>query len=479
MPSFTPFAEDVADLFRQAGELLKGHFTEALATGPVARFAPPSELEAAYASPLPPEGRPMEDVWRDLRRILREGVVLHHPACMGHQVAPAFPLAAVGGGIAQAVNQALAAWEGSPSAAHLERQVIRWFLDLAGFGPGAAGSFVTGGSLANLTGLLAARNRDGAAWEDGADRSLKPAVLCSDQVHYSVERACGVLGLGSRAAVKVPTDARFRMTPEAVEAALAACRAEGRTPIALVATAGTTSAGAFDPLRPLARVARREGLWFHVDGAHGASFLFSERHRHLLDGIEEADSIAWDPHKMLFMPMSASLVLFARGDDMDRLFRQEAPYIFGTASDIPRDLDSGGRTLACSRPWDALKIWLPLTRYGAPVFGEMIDATVETAGILHGLVRDAPDFEELHAPEANILCFRYRWDGAAEDELDAFNYALRNGLNRSGRAWITTAVLGGKRALRATVMNPTTGPDQPRRLLEALRETARGMRGAS
>ncbi len=476
MPGFPPYEEDIADLFRQAGELLAAHFDEVRARGPIDRFASPAELAPSYAAPLPPDGRPIEAVWEDLRRILREGVALHHPACLGHQVAPAFPLAAAGGAIAQAVNQAVAAWEGAPSAAHLERQVLRWFSDLAGFGPDAAGSFVTGGSIANLTGILAARSRDGSAWEAGVDPAKRPAVLCSDQVHYSIERACGVLGLGSRSVVKVPTDDRLRMTPEAVEASLAACRKEGRNPIALVATAGTTSTGSFDPLRPLARIARREKLWFHVDGAHGASFLFSERHRGLLDGIEMADSLAWDPHKMLFMPMSASVILFARSPDMDRLFRQEAPYIFGTSGDIPPEMNAGERMLACSRPWDALKIWLSLTRHGARVFGEMIDTTVETAAGLHARVRAAPDFEPLHAPEANILCFRYRWDNASAEALDAFNYDLRNRLNRSGKAWITTAVVKGKRALRTAVMNPLTGRAEIEGLLAELRRIARGMR---
>lgn len=473
----SPYDEDFSRVFREAGDLVSRHLSDPRRKR-LTRFRRPAALAPMFRGGAPRGGKPSAKVWRELGKVLDAGVLLHHPAYLGHQVAPPFPIAAAAAGIGAAVNQGMAAWELSPAASLLERQVLRWLSDLAGLGPRAAGAFVPGGTIGNLYGILAARNRaaDGAAWEKGADRRQRLRILCSDQVHYSVERACGVLGLGARAAVKVPTDGRFRMTADAAEEAVRSCRRRGERPTALVATAGTTSTGSFDPLGPLAAVARRHGLWLHVDGAHGASLLLSRRHRALLSGIDRADSVAWDPHKMLFMPMSASAILFRRGMDMDALFRQDAPYIFGTAGDIPASLNPGERSILCSRSWDALKVWLSFRRYGTAVFATMIDRAIKVTRALHAAVLSSDDLEPLHEPECNILCFRYRWSGARDAELDRLNFALRNAVNRSGRAWLTTTVLRGRRVLRAVVINPLTTEEDARKLLADLRRIAKALR---
>ena len=477
MTASLPYRDDIAELFAAAGALLKEHFA-GLAEKPVTRFQPPATLEKKHDRRLGEKPQEMSRVWAHLTQILRDGNLLHHPGYMGHQVAAPFPLAAAAAGIAQAVNQGMAVWEMSPAATIIERRVLRWMSDAVSLGPEAAGAFVSGGTMANLCGILAARNRagDGSIWQRGTDRADRLCVLVSDQTHYSIARSCGVLGLGSDAVVQVATDDRFRMTAEAVEEALTVCRTNGRRPIALVATAGTTSTGSFDPLDELAPIAQREGLWFHVDGAHGASFSLSAKHRSLLRGIERADSLAWDPHKMLFMPMSTSMVLFARATQMDELFRGDAPYLFGTSADVPADLNIGERTFQCSRAWDALKVWLSFERYGAAAFAEMMEHTVTVARHLHAAVLEADDFEPLHEPECNIVCFRYRWNGATENQLNRLNYDLRNRLNRGGHAWITTSVLRGKRALRATIINPLTEPEHVERLLAELRVLARALR---
>jgi L-2,4-diaminobutyrate decarboxylase len=212
----------------------------------------------------------------------------------------------------------------------------------------------------------------------------------------------------------------------------------------------------------------QRGLWLHVDGAHGASALLSARHRHRLAGLERARSLAWDPHKMMLMPLSASVILVRDEHDLEAAFSQRAPYLFH-ARDGSRNWDQGLRTFQCSRRIDAFKVWIALQRYGAEAIGLLYDHLCDTARTLHDLIAERPDFETLHEPESNILCFRYvAGGGLAPAALDDLNLRLREAFNRGGSGWITTTVLGGRRVLRVTVMNPRTTPGDLQRLLEGL-----------
>ncbi len=428
----------------------------------------PEELAARFDEPLPAAGRSLSSVLGRLRNeVLPDSNHLTNPRAMGHQVSAPLPAAVWTEPIVAALNQSVAVWEMSPVGTVLEARVLRWMCDLAGFGPDAGGTFTSGGTEATFTALLAARAAAlPNAWKEGVGPK-PPVVVHGEHAHYAVSRAAGAMGIGTDNAVSVPSR-DWKMDAAALEAALDGLAAEGRAVLAVVATAGSTATGSFDDLESIGRLCEGRGLWLHVDGAHGASALFSAAHRGRLRGLERARSIAWDPHKMMLMPLSAGMVLVRDERDLDAAFAQRAPYLFHARGGA-RAWDQGPRSLQCSRRMDVLKVWVALQRYGAEGIGALYDHLVATAGALHAAVSRRPDFEALHAPEANILCFRYVGDGSiGAERLDALNLRLREEFNRSGEGWITTTLLGGKRVLRVTVMNPRTRVHDVERVLEGL-----------
>ena len=386
---------------------------------------------------------------------------------LGHQVSAPLPAAIWTESLTGAINNSLAVAEMSPAITAIERQLIRWMAELAGYGAEAGGTFTSGGTEATFTALLAARARAlPDAWENGIG-SAAPAVVYGENAHYAVTRAIGELGIGLRAGVVVP-NRDFRMDAAALNRALEDLARKGRQIMAVVATAGSTPTGSFDDLESIGQVCEARGIWLHVDGAHGASALLSSRHRHRMKGIERARSIAWDPHKMMLLPLSAGMLVVRDERDLDQAFLQRAPYLFHGAENQPVP-DQGVRSFACSRRADALKAWVALLRYGADGMGELYDRLCDLTADLYGLIERHPSFETFHAPESNILCFRFVGDGRSDDpSLDLLNKELRERFNRSGVGWITTTVLNGRRVLRVTIMNPRTRAEHLQRLLDGL-----------
>lgn len=472
-PVHTVFADLEADAGAGAAEAFLRIAVEHYAAtrsegGRVSTALGPDELAARFDEPLPAAGRPLESVLERLRRdVLPESNHLTHPRAMGHQVSAPLPAAVWTEPVVAALNQSVAVWEMSPVGTVLEARVLRWMCDLAGLGPAAGGAFTSGGTEATFTALLAARAAAlPNAWTQGFG-ATPPVVVHGEHAHYAVARAVGAMGLGTDNAVSVPSR-DYRMDVAALEAELDRQAARGRVVMAVVATAGSTATGSFDDLEAIGRLCEERGLWLHVDGAHGASALFSATHRGRLRGLERARSIAWDPHKMMLMPLSAGMVLVRDERDLDAAFSQRAPYLFH-AREGSRAWDQGPRSFQCSRRMDVLKVWVALQRYGAGGLGAIYDRLCATARELHDLIARRPGFEALHEPESNILCFRFTGDGSVTGEsLDALNLKVREEFNRSGEGWITTTLLGGRRVLRVTVMNPRTRSADVRAVLDGL-----------
>ena len=376
--------------------------------------------------------------------------------------------------VISALNNSLAVREMSPTLTAIETRLVRWMTDLVGYGPEAGGTLTTGGTEATFTALLAARARSMPdAWEQGM-RSSAPVVLHGEHSHYSVTRAIAQLGFGTRQVVAIPSR-DLRMDVDALTRRLTELEREGRRVMAVVATAGSTATGSFDDLEAIGQLCSSHGVWLHVDGAHGASALLSGTHRARLRGIEHASSIAWDPHKMMLLPLSAGLVLVRDERHLDAAFAQQAPYLFH-GDDAERVIDQGVRSFMCSRRGDALKVWVALQRHGADGIGALYDHLCAMTRMLHDAIADQEDFESLHVPEANILCFR--WTGSPrrdESALDELNRELRERYNRSGRGWITSTTLGGRRVLRVTLMNPLTHEKHVTGLLDGLRVEAQSL----
>jgi L-2,4-diaminobutyrate decarboxylase len=436
--------------------------------GRVSTKLSPAELAARFAEPLPSEGRPLAEVLARVERdVLPDCNRLTHPRSMGHQVSAPLPVAVWTEALTAALNQSGAVWEMSPVGTVIEMQVVRWMCGLVGFGPGAGGTFTSGGTEATFAGLLAARQAARPdAWRRGVGQR-PPVVVCGEHAHYGVARAIGELGVGTDNMAVVPSRG-YRMDTAALEQVVDRLHVEGRQVMAVVATAGSTPTGSFDDLDAIGRLCEDRGLWLHVDGAHGASALLSPAHRPRVAGIHRARSIAWDPHKMMLMPLTASVVLVRDEADLEAAFSQQAPYLFHARAG-ERNWDQGLRSFTCSRRIDAFKVWIAIQRHGAAGLGALYEHLCATARALHDAILARPRFQALHEPESNILCFRYVGDGSIPDErLDALNVDLRHAFNRAGEGWITGTLLDGRRVLRVTLMNPRTTAGDVERVLDGL-----------
>ncbi|HEV2148714.1 MAG TPA: pyridoxal-dependent decarboxylase [Longimicrobiaceae bacterium] len=450
-------------------ELAADYFAETRAgEGPVSTALGPAEIAARFDEPLPLAGRPLAEVIERLRRdVLPDCNRFYHPMYMGHQVSAPLPAAVWTEPLIGALNQSVAVWEMSPVATMVEERVVRWMAGLAGYGAGAGGTLTSGGTEATFTALLAARNTAVPdAWENGVGAD-PPVVVFGEHAHYAVARAVGELGLGMRSAVAVASR-DFRMDTDALRATLDGLERAGRRVMAVVATAGHTATGAFDDLETIGALCEERGIWLHVDGAHGASALLSAEHRHRLAGLPQARTLAWDPHKGMLLPLPAGMVLARDERDLERAFSQKAPYLFHGGEE-ERIVDQGVRSFQCSRRADALKLWVALQRYGADGIGRVYDHLCSVAHALWEEIEGRPDFEALHEPESNILCFRWLGDGSLDAaRVDTLNRALRPAYNRSGEGWITATVLEGRPVLRVTVMNPRTTLDHARAMLDVV-----------
>jgi L-2,4-diaminobutyrate decarboxylase len=418
----------------------------------VIRRRPPGELaERLGLRELIAKGGMTPESYREfLRTFLAEGTRLHHPGYLAHQSAsPDFP-AALADFIHGATNNPMAVYEMGAAAATVEFEVLRWMLAKVGF-PEGGGVLTHGGSLANLTALLAARARIApAAWEDGVPGDL--VILAPPSAHYSVSRAASILGLGRRAMVPLETDELGRIDVTRLP------DISGKRVMALVGAACATGTGLYDDLRAVGEWCRERGVWFHVDGAHGASALLSEEHAHRLDGIELADSVIWDAHKMLRTSALAAAVLVRREEDLDAAFRQEASYLFYG----DQGFDLIGRAVECTKAELGLKIFLNLAWRGERGLGDYVSRQYATAHRFWELAGRRPGFGLPYEPESNIVCFTYGEGDQAE---------LRESMMRDGDFYLTSAELHGVRHLRVAVMAPATDDATLERLLDRI-ETA-------
>jgi L-2,4-diaminobutyrate decarboxylase len=471
-PDILPHLE--ADFSPEAGRLfvdLIARYTARARAGhgPVSSWLGPTELAARFAEPLPRNPRPLAEVAARLEGDIVAGANrLLHPMYLGHQVPPPLPAAAWADAVISAVNNSLPVAEMSPTATAVERQVVRWMCQLVGWGETSGGAFTSGGTEATFTALLAARaSLLPDAWEHGVGVE-RPAVVYGEQAHYAVTRAIGMLGLGLSAGIPVPTR-NHRTDPGALDDVLQRLSSQGRRVMAVVATAGSTPTGAFDDLELIGEICDAHQVWLHVDAAHGGSALFSARHRDRLRGIARARSVAWDPHKLMLVPAGAGVVLTRQEQDLDHAFSQRAPYLFHPRGAGERTVDQGVRSFQCTRRADAVKVWVALQRYGADGMGAIYDRLCALTRTLYRLTSERPEFIPLHEPEGNILCFR--WVGGAgltEAARDELNRTLRERYNASGRGWITSTVLEGRRVLRVTLMNPFTEERHLGALLDGL-----------
>lgn len=409
------------------------------------------------------------------RECLTRGQNLHHPHYVGHQVPPPVPLAGLFDMVGSVTNQAMAIYEMGPWATAVERAVIGAVGEQLGYEAGTfAGLITSGGSLANLTGLLTARNvalKD--AWTAGlAGRKSAPVIVVHADAHYSVSRSAGILGLGTDQILRAELDDHRRMDANRLDGQLRDLRARGTPIVALSAAACATPIGAFDRIGEIAEVCRRHDVWLHVDAAHGGAAAFSARHRHLIDGIEKADSAICDGHKMMFAPALCAMVFYRNCEHRFAAFHQDAPYLYDSTAPELAEYDSGLVTIECTKRAAAFGLWAVWSLFGRELFGDLVDVTFDLAQQFHALLLASEDFETLHEPECNIVAFRYvprELNDAPREVVDAFQLRLRRAVIESGEYYLVQSRIDGRSVLRTTIMNPLTTADDLEGLVECLR----------
>lgn len=441
-------------------------------TGQVSTPHTSEQIAARLAEEFPPEGRSIAEIIERLeKQVMADANKYYHPMYMGHQTSAPLPIGIWMESIIGALNQSLAVWEMSPTASMIEHQIVGWLAGLAGYGAGSGGTMTSGGTEANFTALLAARNAAlPNAWEDGVGAE-PPVVVYGEHAHYAVTRAIGQLGLGRKRGISIASR-DYKVDIDVLRSTLDRLRNDGKRVMAVVATAGTTATGSFDDLDTIGELCENSGIWFHVDGAHGASALLSSRPPRALSGLRHSRSLAWDPHKMMLLPLAAGMVLTRNEADLERAFAQQAPYLFH-AGKSARVIDQGIRSFQCSRRADVLKLWAVIQRLGSNGLGRLHDHLCHTARLLYDAIQEREDFEALHEPESNILCFRYLGRGGKRnpgntERIDALNRELRPLYNKKGTGWITATVLNNRPVLRVTMMNPRTNSTHVRALLDGL-----------
>lgn len=406
-----------------------------------------------------------------LERYLDATTRLYHPASLAHQVSVPHYAGALGAFTDAFTSNPMAIYEMGPPAAAIEYYMINWLLHKVGWTPaplppgtGEPGSYgggvlTHGGSLANLTALIAARTRVAPdVWEEGVPADL--AILAPEQSHYSVARAAGILGIGARGVVALEVDERGVVITDRLPRALQRVTEAGRRPMALVANACSTAAGLYDPLVEIGAFCREHRIWFHVDGAHGASALLSPRQRLRLRGVEQADSLIWNAHKLMRAPSLCAAVLVRDHRHLDGAFHQQASYLFHDKAQPGIDLIH--RTVECTKTALGLRLFMVLGAMGESGLAEYVDHQKGIALEAYHFLNSQPDFSAPIEPQSNIICFAYRdWD---KEHLHA-----RDRLIEQGSFHLSTAQLNGRWYLRAVFMNPRSGLAEIEALVEQLR----------
>lgn len=431
---------------------------------PVMPREDPQTLCERFPADFSEEGS--HDLLDVIERALASSTALHTSGFVGHQVATPLPDAALCDLVSSFANNGMAVYEMGPAATAMERAVLQHLSRALGYGDAAGGVLTSGGSLGNLTALAAARQaKGGDVWRRGLRNGPQLVVLVGKTTHYSVSRAARLLGLGDDGVVEVDVDERLRMRPDALSEAIQKEKGRGRIPIAVVASAGSTAAGAIDPLVAIAEVCEAADVWMHVDGAHGASLALSPRRRGQLNGIERADSVVWDAHKLLAMPALVTAVVFKDGAAGARAFAQSAAYLFDDDDDSWSDV--GRRTVECTKRMMSLKLYACLKAYGTRFFAEHVDRCCDLATRFAAAIEKREGLELLLQPECNIVCFRVR--GRDGGQLDAIRRAILD----EGRFYLVKVRLDGALWLRTTLASPHTTPAHLEALLDDVERHSR------
>ncbi len=466
-----PSADEIGNWGNSAIQLI-AEYLGGLRDHKVYRHISSREIRDSLDPALPTKGIDFDA----LLKVFRENIIPFsrqnaHPRMFGYVQSPGTPLAAFADLLASTLNANLTVWRSAPAPVELERLTIDWIRQILGFKAEAGGLFVSGGSMANLTALAAAR-------QTKDDSSGRLRIYASTETHFSIPKAAALLGIGRENVCFVDVDECFKIRVDDLVAKITADLEAGYVPFCVVANAGTVNTGAVDPFAEIREIADRFQLWMHVDGSYGAFAVLAESARKLFDGMERADSIALDPHKWLYLPVDVGCVIYREPEIGRAAFAHEAEYtrIIGQEADEAFAFWDYGPEL--SRRFRALKVWMLLKGVGLDSLGEAIESNLACARHLESMVRASDDFEMVAPIELSIFCFRHvpaQLRNGSPQAIDAFNERLLIALQRDGSSYLSNATLAGRFALRGCVLNYRSTLRDMEILLDDLRRVARSL----
>ncbi|MFG6116119.1 pyridoxal phosphate-dependent decarboxylase family protein [Halobacillus sp. MO56] len=410
------------------------------------------------------EGESVEELLDDIDdSLLLSNIHITHPKSVAHLHCPPLVSAMAAEMVINAFNPSMDSWDQSPAATYLEQEVIEWLTKSFGFDGASDGVFTSGGTQSNYTGLLIARDSFcKRKWGVDVQKQGLPGdfkrlrILCSEEAHFTVQKSASQLGLGEDSVVSIQTDENHKLCLYDLDRKLEELEAEQLLPFALVATCGTTDFGSIDPLAELASIASEHGLWLHVDAAFGGALILSQTHQHKLQGINQADSIAVDFHKLFYQPISCGAFLLKNKEQFKHL-QHHADYLNPAEDDDKGIVNLVNKSIQTTRRFDALKLFFSLRMVGTKQYGVMIDHTLALAKAAAGYIDEVEDMTVSQPePELNTIVFRYQPAVPSVVDLNQVNLAIQKRLLHEGKGVIAKTMVEEKVYLKFTLLNPRT-----------------------
>ena len=453
-------------------------FMDTIAKKPVTTGESPTQLQLIIGSqPLPQDGKPAQEILTKATDLLFNHSLLNgHPKFLGYITSSPAPMGALADFLAAAVNPNVGANILSPIATQIEKQTVKWLAELIGVSPSYGGLLVSGGNMANFTAFLAARTAKApkTVKEEGLASTSQPLVIyCSKTTHTWVEKAAILFGLGSKAIRWIQTDSHNKMDNAVLEQTIRIDLDRGCRPIMVIGTAGDVSTGAVDELRGIASICKTYDIWFHIDGAYGLPAAVIPALKDMFDGVQEADSIAIDPHKWLYSPLEAGCTLVKNPNHLLETFSSHPVYYNFTTSDEGVSQNYYEYGLQNSRGFRALKVWLTLQQVGRTGYVQLIGDDIDLATLLFDLANQHSELEAI-TQNLSITTLRYvpadyvRDTETSAAYLNQLNESLLNALQLGGQVFLSNAVVGGIYCLRACIVNFRTSKNDIEQIVEII-----------
>lgn len=436
------------------------------------------ELRSAISFNATKEGLGVQvALQRMIELFLNKSLKVHHPHSLAHLHCPTMVVSQVAEVLINATNQSMDSWDQSPAGSLMEVQLIDWLRQKVGYGAGQAGVFTSGGTQSNLMGVLLARDKCIATHWNGhsvqrdgipSDAMKNVKVICSENAHFSVQKNMALMGMGFQSVVTVPVNENAQMDTQALEKTMAHLKSEGKIVACVVATAGTTDAGAIDPLKEIRAITEAYGTWMHVDAAWGGALILSNDYRHWLDGLELADSVTLDFHKHYFQTISCGAFLL-KDEANYRFMHYEAEYLNSAYDEEHGVPNLVSKSLQTTRRFDALKLWMTVEALGETLYGSMIDHGIKLSREVADYIQADDELELLVQPQFASVLFRLVPTGYPKEFIDSLNQNVADELFARGEANVGVTKVGDTQSLKMTLLSPVVTLENVKSLLDQIK----------